>query len=53
MLNEKVRYLVSFFSGAEKMASELIRNFVCLFCLFVFFLPNGKGKCDIIVSVYK
>lgn len=53
MLYEKVPYLVNFLSETEKMASELIRNFVYLFSLFVFLLPNGEERCVTTVSVHK
>lgn len=35
MLYEKVPYLVNFLSGTEKMTSELMRNFVCLFFIYI------------------
>lgn len=41
MLNERVPYLVNLCSGTEIMASELIRNVVCIFSVVVFLLPNG------------
>lgn len=49
MLNEKVPYLVNLFSGTEIMASELIRNVVCVFSGVVFLFLMGFTT----VSVHK